>query len=222
VSRRAGHSGNRGCCGDPYVREEQLLSDLAHSLSQLAIAPATLDWLEHAVGESDKTEAGAREQAMKQLKTERDRLQARLETMYVDRLDGRITAAFYDEKAKEWGEQQKQIEARMAQLRTPELRSAKEALQIIRSVSDACSSFEQNQPQQQRAIVSAVMQQATWKSGQFEWALKTPFQILAHSNSVSRTKEREKPGSGQEIEIWLHKQDSNRRPLLTTIRLHSS
>jgi hypothetical protein len=196
-------TGNRGRCGDPYVREEQLLSELAQSMNQLAIAPATLDWLERAVGESDKTEAGAREQAMKQLKTERDKLQARLETMYLDRLDGRITAAFYDEKAKEWVEQQKQIEERMAQLQTTELRSAKEALQIIRSVSDACSSFQQNQPQQQRAIVSAVMQQATWKSGQFEWALKTPFQILAHSNSVSRTKEREKPGSGQQIEIWL-------------------
>jgi hypothetical protein len=180
-------TGNRGRCGDPYVREEQLLSELAQSLNQLAIAPATLDWLERDVGESDKTEAGAREQAMKQLKTERDKLQARLETMYVDRLDGRITAAFYDEKAKEWGEQQRQIEARMAKLRTTELRSAKEALRIIRSVSDACSSFQQNQPQQQRAIVSAMMQQATWKSGQFVGALNTPFQILAHSNFVRRT-----------------------------------
>jgi hypothetical protein len=70
--------------------------------------------------------------------------------MYVDRLDRRITAAFYDEKAKEWDEQQKQIEERRAQLRTTELRSAEEALQIIRSVSDACGSFQQNQPQQQQ------------------------------------------------------------------------
>ncbi len=191
-------TGNKGRCGDPYVREEQLLGELAHTLSQLAVAPATLDWLERAVGESDKTEAGA----LKQLKAERDRLQARIETMYLDRLDGRITATFFDEKSKEWREQQKQIEARIA---TTELRSAAEAVQIIRSVSDACGSFQEQRPQQQRAITTALMEKATWKAGKFEWVPKTPFQILAHSNSVSQSKEREKTGSGQETEIWLPK-----------------
>jgi hypothetical protein len=99
----------------------------------------------------------------------------------------------------------KQVEARMAQLQTIEVRSAMEAVQIIKSVSDACGAFQGHQPQQQREIASALMEKATWKAGKFEWALKTPFQILAHSNSVSRSKEGEEPGSGQEIEIWLPK-----------------
>src|SRR5207248_514866 len=137
------------------------------------------------------------EQALKQLKAERDRLQSRIETMYLDRLDGRITAAFFDDKSKESREQLKQIEARVGQLKTAQLRSSTEALQIIRSVSDACAEFEHDQPQQQRAIAMALMQKATWKTGKFESVLKTPFDILAHSNSVNRTKEREKPGSGQ-------------------------
>src|SRR5215472_6229444 len=120
-------TGNKGRCGDPYVREEKLLGELSQALGHLAIAPAMLEWLERAVGESDNTEAGA----LKQLKAERDRLQARIETMYLDRLDGRITAAFFDEKSKEWREQQKQVEARMAQLASVGLRSAREAVQIM-------------------------------------------------------------------------------------------
>src|SRR5262249_17812019 len=55
---------------DPYVREEQLLGELERNLKQLEIAPATLSWLATAVTESDKTETGAREQALKQLKAE--------------------------------------------------------------------------------------------------------------------------------------------------------
>jgi hypothetical protein len=62
--------------------------------------------------------------------------------MYLDRLDGRITAAYYDEKSKEWRDQQKQIEGRMAKLATTGLRSASEALQAMKSGSDACGSFE--------------------------------------------------------------------------------
>jgi hypothetical protein len=179
------------------------MSELARGLGQLAIEPETLAWLERTVGESDKTEAGAREQALRQLKAERHRMQARVETMYLDRLEGRISAGFYDENSKEWRDQQKQVEARMAQLRTVELRSATEALQIIKSVSDAGGSLPQHQPQQQRAIVTALMEKWTWKAGKFEWVLKTPFQILAHSNSVSQTKEREKQGSAQKLGIWL-------------------
>jgi hypothetical protein len=105
-------TGNRGRCRDPSVREEQLMSELGCGLNQLSIAPETLSWLECAVAESDKTEAGAREQALKHLKAERDRPQGRIETMYLDRLDGRITAAFFDEKSTEWRDEQKQIEVR--------------------------------------------------------------------------------------------------------------
>jgi hypothetical protein len=42
------------------------------------------------------------------------------------------------------------------------------------------------------------MKQETWKAGEFDLALKGPWKILAHSNSVSRRKEGEKPSSGQE------------------------
>jgi hypothetical protein len=91
----------------------------------------------------------------------------------------------------------------MGQLATAGLRSASEALQIMKSVSDACGTFEEAPPQQQRGLVSALLQNATWKVEKFESTWKSPFDKMAFSNSVSQTKEREKPGSGQEVEIWL-------------------
>jgi DNA invertase Pin-like site-specific DNA recombinase len=196
-------TGNKGRCGDPYVREERLLQDLAGGLNQLVVAPAILSWLKRTVTESDKTEKGAREQTLKRLKAERGRLQARIETMYLDRLDGRITAEFFDANSKQWRDQQKEVEIRMKQLETTALRTATKAVEIMRSLSDACSTFADQESLQQRALASALMQRATWKAGKFEMTLKEPYQILAHSNSVSQRKEREKPGSGQEIENWL-------------------
>ncbi len=73
------------------------------------------------MAESEKTEVGAREGVVRQLKVERDRLQARIETMYLDRLDGRITAEFFAQKSKEWREQQKGIEAQIAQIGSSDL-----------------------------------------------------------------------------------------------------
>ena len=68
----------RGRCDDPYVREEKLMGELAGALRQLIIAPDMLGWLEATVTQSDRTEAGAREEVLKQLRAERDRLQARI------------------------------------------------------------------------------------------------------------------------------------------------
>ncbi len=159
--------------------------------------------LESVFAESDQTEQGARDRTTKALRAEMDRLQTRIDTMYMDRLDGRISAAYFDEKSAEWHERRRQIEQQLQQMQATRLGTATEALQAMRAASDACAEFAQKQPQQQRALVSSVMQQATWKAGKFELTLKSPYQILANSNSVSRSKEREKPGSGQEIEIWL-------------------
>jgi site-specific DNA recombinase len=153
--------------------------------------------------ESDKNETGAREQAVQQRKTERDRLQARVETMYLDRLDGRISAEFLDEKSKVWRDQQKDVEARINQLATTGLRSATEAVQTMGTVSAACAVFNDAQPEQKRVLTASLMQNPTLKAGKFESSWKSPFDVLALSNSASRTNEREKAGSGREIEIWL-------------------
>ena len=126
--------------------------------------------------------------------------------MYLDRLDGRITPAFFDSKSKEWTDQQKQIEAQMKQLATTGLRSASEAVQIMKSVSDACRRFEDSQSQEQGAIAATLLENATWKAGKFESSWKSPFDNMALSNSASQTKERQKPGSGQDFDIWLPKE----------------
>ena len=74
--------------------------------------------------------------------------------MYLDRLDGRISADFFDQKSKEWREQQKRVEARIAQWTTTGLRSATEAIQMMKDVSDTCAGFEAAEPQRQRANVA--------------------------------------------------------------------
>ena len=80
---------------------------------------------------------------------------------------------------------------------------AARAVEIVRGVSESCAAFETAKADQQRALSMALLENATWKAGQFESALKSPFDKLAHSNSVSQTKDREKPGSGQDFDIWL-------------------
>jgi hypothetical protein len=58
-----------------------------------------IEWLRDELVNSDLTEQAAREQALRRYQADLDRLQNRLDTLYEDRLDGRIDAGRYDQKS---------------------------------------------------------------------------------------------------------------------------
>jgi site-specific DNA recombinase len=92
-------TGNRGKCPERYAREEIFSSEFAHLLRELIIPPEVLEWLGDAVLSSDRTEQAARVETVKKLQTHYDQMEARIGTMYMDKLDGRITQEFFDKQA---------------------------------------------------------------------------------------------------------------------------
>ena len=99
-------TGNRGNCTEPYTRQEILTREFASVVQELVIPQPILDWLGDAVLTSDRTEQAARMQTVQKLQTRYDQIQTRIETMYLDKLDGRIRQEFFDKHSTTWrGEQ---------------------------------------------------------------------------------------------------------------------
>jgi site-specific DNA recombinase len=88
-------TGNRGKCPEPYTREEILAGQFGDLLRDLVIPAAILEWLGDAVLDSDRTEQAARAETIRKLGVRREQIEARIGTMYMDKLDGRITAGFF-------------------------------------------------------------------------------------------------------------------------------
>src|SRR5205807_545744 len=87
-------TGNRGKCPEPYAREEVLSGRFANLLQELVIAPAILEWLDDVILDSDRTEQAARAERVKKLNSRYEQIEARIEIMYLDKLDARITQEF--------------------------------------------------------------------------------------------------------------------------------
>jgi site-specific DNA recombinase len=79
-------TGNRRKCPERYTRDEVLSGEFANVLRELVIPPAVLEWLGDAVLDSDRTEQATRAASIKKLKNRYDQIEARIETMYLDRL----------------------------------------------------------------------------------------------------------------------------------------
>jgi site-specific DNA recombinase len=196
-------TGNRGKCPEPYTRQELLSSGFANVLDALVIPMPILEWLADAVVTSDRTERAAREQAIKKLQTRYDQIQTRIETMYLDKLDGRITQEFFDKQSITLRGEQDGLLRKIQDVQKAALTSIDQAIDTLRLTSRASELFMQQPAAEQRRFLRVVFEKAVWRDGALRATLFEPFEILRHSNQESCRKEKENRGSGRDLGIWL-------------------
>ncbi len=196
-------TGNKGKCPEPYTRHERLTGEFANILRELVIPQPVLEWLGNAVLESDRTEQAAREQAVKRLQARHEQIQARIETMYRDRLDGIIDAEFFESHAADWRREQATIIGKIEDIERAAPAPIEQAIDMLQLSSRAAELFLVQPPHEQRHLVRVVMEKAAWKDGTLRTILFEPFEILRHSNRESSRKENDNAGSGRDLGIWL-------------------
>jgi len=189
-----------------YTREEILAGEFASILQELVIPPAVLDWLGEAVLNSDRTEQAARVETIKKLQCRHDQIGARIGTMYIDKLDGRITQEFFDKQAAALRREQDILLRKIQDIRKATPAPVDQAIDMLRLTSRASELFLQQPAVEQRRLLQTVVQKAAWRDGRLQTALFEPFEILRHSNQESYRKEKENAGSGRDLGIWLPKQ----------------
>ena len=73
------------------------------------IPQPVLDWLGNAVLQSDRTEQATRERISQTVVGRSRTVKCTDRTMYLDKVDGRITAEFFDQRAAAWRREQATI-----------------------------------------------------------------------------------------------------------------
>jgi hypothetical protein len=100
-------------------------------------------------------ESRAREQALQHARQEFDRLDQRIEAMYLDKIAGRISAGFYDEKAAVWRQDQSKLKKRIGELRTAS-QNFESAIRSIEEISNVCEAFATQPATEQRPPIWTV------------------------------------------------------------------
>ena len=204
-------TGYRGKCPEPYTREELLEQQFAAVVRDLVVPPAVLAWLQSELIESDQTDQAARAQAVQRQQTELARLQARVDVLYDDRLDGRIDVATYDTKSGEIREQQEQTRQKIRSAEAAVLPAVSEAVDLMTVTSRAADLFVEQVGSEQRKLLHLVLQEASWKGCELRMSLREPFEELRLSNSGSARNSKGFDPSGSNFDNWRRGGDSNPR-----------
>lgn len=196
-------TGNRGRCPEKYVREEEIARQFGQALKAIKMDDEVLAWVTLALRESHRDEKQHHDEMIAKLQRQYQKLQHRIDQIYVDKLDGEISAELFERKSAEWRNEQAEI------LRTIEKHQAanqsylEEGIKLLELSQRAVSLYEMQPMKEKRRLLDFVCSNSVWKNGELIPSYRKPFDLLALTNA---THQKEKANMGDHVDlspIWL-------------------
>ena len=186
----------KGKCGNGYIREEALAEKFAEIVKSVQIDEEILEWVREALLVSHKDEKEYHDKQIANLQTQYSRLQKRIDKIYVDKLDGVINEEFYQEKAEDWREEQRQTLDTIERHQNAQSYYFSQGIHILELAQKAYSLYLRQKPTEQRKLLNFLLSNCTLDGVSLYPTYNKPFDLLAKYN---------------QNENWRPWQDSNLR-----------
>jgi site-specific DNA recombinase len=196
-------TGYKGKCGEPYVREEILEEQFARHLARLRVDGEVFEWIARALRESCADEKREHGDAIARLQAEWERLQKRIDAMYIDKLDGRIDEGFYKRMRGQWRDEQERCERDVERHRTADDSYMDQGIQILDLAHNAHQLFGAQAAKEKRSLLNFLLSNCTWKQGTLTVEFKDPFDFLAETVEAAARVEAAEGVESAKKEIWL-------------------
>ncbi len=187
-------TGFKGKCGEKALREETLQELLAESVKAIHIPREIIQDIQQTLQHQRTTNRQHQEHMLKHLHSQYNKLQTYIDQAYVDKLEGKISEAFWSTKTQEWENQQVTLQQEIATYEKGTGQKVKEAESILELANRAYVLYQTQSPHEQRRLLNVILSNSTLKDGTLQFSYKKPFDVLAE-----RVKNEE----------WLGEKDSN-------------
>ena len=202
-------TGHKGRCGEPYVREEAVAKAFGEALTLIQLDNAVLDWLKDALLSSMKDERVYHKEAISNLQTAYQRLQDRLDGLYVDKLDGKIDQDDYLRFSEKWRKEQEDIRRKLERHEKANRSYVDAGITLLELASKAKPLYDKQPMFERRRLLQFVFSNSTWKHGKLHPVFRQPFDLLAVTNTAYQKKPAAGRRSNGQFKDWLPRLDSN-------------
>ena len=191
-------SGGRGPCDLPRFREQEIAEKLAHVLEHVTILPEVARQIEDEL-KGDHVHAHehvARERA--RLTRARDDVRRRMDSAYMDKLDGKIAEEFWQRKQADWQTEEARIATQLQSLKEPNTEERLfDVSRILELAQNAHSLYVMRKPAEQAELLRSVLLNCSIDAVSLYPSYRSPFDLIAKR---------------AENEQWSGREDLNLRP----------
>ena len=161
-------------CPEPYVREEALDLMFAAQLRKLRLDDDVFRMIGQAIRESRANEIRERDDGVTKIRAEADRLQHRLDTLYLDKIEGRVTSEFHDRVAEERDRCVRDLES----LSFAEDDVIDDGVALVDFARTAHHRFETLPLSSKRRALNLVLSNCSFAGGEVATTFRKPFDLL--------------------------------------------
>ena len=202
-------TGYKGKCPEPYVRQEVLEKHFSDLLEHLVFDEEVRDWIAEGLRRSHGDQKRGHAEAVTRLQAESNRLQARLDVMYQDKLDGRITTTFFDQRSAEWRAEQARIQRDILEHQQANQAYFEEGVNLLDLARGALGHFRKREASGKRRLLNVLVSNCSWKAGVLSAQFRQPFDMLAVANDQTHASSGAEGASEAISEKWYARRDSN-------------
>ncbi len=187
----------KGPCHQPHTSEAVLLPQIDKLLDNLQLVEPVADQVLSALKEEHDNIQAFYLTSIKQARSDYEKLERRLATLYEDRLDGRITVDEYDTIVSKTKTEMEKLDQRMVQLTNNDKSFIVTSSYLLKLASRAGKLFKSSKPELKSKILYLVLSNLELDDKKLYFNPLPPFdRLLAFSENST----------------WLRGLDSNQRP----------
>ena len=170
---------SKGLCDEMYYREEDLTPQFDALVKGITIDPHIRDWLVHALKESHKEETAYNKETTSRLHNELKKLKNRLDQLYLDKVDRKVSEAFWMEKSREWQADQDRILDQIRAHQGADRQYYDDGLKLPELASRAYELYAKQSPEQKNKFLKIVLSNCTLEHATVCPIYKKPFDLFA-------------------------------------------
>jgi site-specific DNA recombinase len=170
---------SRKDCDELYYREEDLAPHFDTLVKGITIDPSIREWLMKALKESHQDETAFHKDTLDRLKTEIKKIKSRLDQLYIDKLDGKISESFWLDKSKAWEADQARLVTQIQAHPVSDHRYYEDGFKLLELASKAHELYSKQIPEQKNRFLRILLSNCTLQCGTLRPTYQKPFDILA-------------------------------------------
>ena len=173
---------SRGKHDISYVREKEFTKQLTKLFEDIQLPEHAYEKISKALQESTEDTLQRKEEQIAALKADVARYDNRLERIYDDLLDGKITESIYDKKRKEFTEAKQNKQTLLETFELSDNDDKGSVLHLLKVARDAPDLFKKANIQQTRRLFKRVLSNLELEDNQLRWELRNPFDTVLVCN----------------------------------------
>ncbi len=181
-------TGAKGECEQQhiYIKEETIEKQLIQALSKISITSEHKNWISSVLAESFKDEQKYAKEHINSLNKQKQKLRERIDNIYIDKLDGKISEEFWMDKHNKWTQDLLTIQNNITAYEKANINFIETGTKFLKICNEIVDLYKIADNNEKRELLNYVLQNLSMDGEKLSYTYKPPFNIFAKGLSCNK------------------------------------